>query len=261
MMRKVDPTDVFNIVRDRTRPTVEVVEDATTHRRFRTPVVMYPDTNIKDDDFLDEFNCYDFSNKLVLVVWEDEAARDAAIVKLQSMQEFEEVSVSQEPISKVIQVFPCLGHVDAPLPDYPTAITPSVYISGELPASQWTTFDDLGIKSVLNVTDDVKNFFEEQGIRYHNIRIEDSEKVVILPYLPEACDFIRDSQDEGGKVLVHCAHGRSRSVSMVLAYLIRDRPMSLAQAKELVGARRREARENAGFHLDLETWENQCISE
>jgi len=257
----VDPTDVFNIVRDRNFPTVEVA-DTTAGQKFRTPVAMYPDTNIQDEEFLMDFDAYDWSNK-VLVVWEDEKARDIAIVKLQCMGRSRpnfQIFVSQASISEVIRTFPCLGHVGIPLPEYPSAITPSIYVSGQLPASQWTTFEDLGIHSVLNATDEVENVFEKEGLRYHNVRIEDSQNVDILPHLPEACDFIRDNLNEGRKVLVHCAYGRSRSVSMVLAHLIRDKQMSLTEATATVKARRSEAQANSGFQCALKHWETEYIS-
>jgi len=261
----VGPTEVFNIVRYQSFPTVETA-DVGANQMFRTPGLMYPNTNTQDEsDFVECcLEAYDYKDS-VLVVWESEAARDACIVTLQTLikknrPRFSKIFVSRDPISAVLHLYSCLGSVGIDFPEYPTAITPSIFISGELPASQRSTFDDLGITNVVNVTDDVKNFFEKEGrICYHNIRIEDHPSVNILPYLSNSTDFIRDALARGGKVLVHCAHGRSRSVSMVLAYLIRDQKVTLDEAIDTVKAQRGEARPNRGFLHALEQWEQMCV--
>lgn len=40
------------------------------------------------------------------------------------------------------------------------------------------------------------------------------EEAEILPHFPEAVAFIETALGSGGKVLVHCAAGRSRSSSV-----------------------------------------------
>lgn len=53
------------------------------------------------------------------------------------------------------------------------------------------------------------------------------------------------------RVLVHCIQGISRSVSMVIAYLIAKENMSLRDAYALVKAQRKLARPNKGFLKQL----------
>jgi len=42
----------------------------------------------------------------------------------------------------------------------------------------------------------------------------------LMEQLPEAFAFIEETKQKGGKILVHCYLGRSRSFSIVMAYLI-----------------------------------------
>jgi hypothetical protein len=63
---------------------------------------------------------------------------------------------------------------------------------------------------------------------------------------------------EQRSVVVHCAMGVSRSASVVIAFLIRHRGMSLVDALALVRARRFVAYPNKGFLRSLRAFESQC---
>ncbi|KAK3440884.1 hypothetical protein EUGRSUZ_B01141 [Eucalyptus grandis] len=59
----------------------------------------------------------------------------------------------------------------------------------------------------------------------------------------------------GGGVLVHCFIGKSRSVTIVVAYLMKKHGMSLSQALEHVKSQRPQASPNSGFISQLEDYE------
>ena len=66
---------------------------------------------------------------------------------------------------------------------------------------------------------------------YKYIPAEDRSTYDITPYIEECVYFIHENIQRHNvnhflsKILVHCIAGVSRSVSMVLAYLIRERDM------------------------------------
>jgi dual specificity MAP kinase phosphatase len=60
----------------------------------------------------------------------------------------------------------------------------------------------------------------------------------IQPHIDEAIEFIMDANRRGGKVLVHCKVGVSRSASIVIAYLMKDLGLDLASAYLLTRSRR-----------------------
>ncbi|OQV13404.1 hypothetical protein BV898_12356 [Hypsibius exemplaris] len=61
----------------------------------------------------------------------------------------------------------------------------------------------------------------------------------------------------GGRVLVHCLMGVSRSASVVLAYLVKYRGMSLEEAHELVRRQRPMISPNRGFWEQLSLFEKE----
>ena len=65
-----------------------------------------------------------------------------------------------------------------------------------------------------------------------------------------------DAHSSGGKVLVHCVAGMSRSVSLVLAYLVQREPrMRLAEALRLVKQKRTVVSPNPCFMEQLARFE------
>ena len=68
--------------------------------------------------------------------------------------------------------------------------------------------------------------------------IQDDGCDVILPHLVTAMEFIHAAHKAGGKVLVHCRVGVSRSATLVIAYVMKHLDLSLVDAYLMVRARR-----------------------
>ncbi|KAK9664830.1 hypothetical protein RND81_14G071700 [Saponaria officinalis] len=90
---------------------------------------------------------------------------------------------------------------------------------------------------------------------YKVIEVMDREETNLAQYFDECIDFIDEAKRSGGGVLVHCFVGRSRSVTVVLAYLIKKRGMTLSEAFEHVKSKRPQASPNAGFLKQLRNYE------
>ena len=67
----------------------------------------------------------------------------------------------------------------------------------------------------------------------------------------ECIEFLDAARSAGGKVLVHCVQGVSRSVSVVIAYLIFKEKMNYDEAYEFVKSHRGIASPNIGFVIQL----------
>ncbi|GAB4823746.1 hypothetical protein N2152v2_010792 [Parachlorella kessleri] len=83
--------------------------------------------------------------------------------------------------------------------------------------------------------------------------VEDLEDANLLQQLPATVGFIQQALHNDGRVLVHCAAGVSRSVAVVMAYLMASQPkLTALQALELVREAHPPACPNPGFMQQLE---------
>ncbi|XP_039294287.1 dual specificity protein phosphatase 14 [Nilaparvata lugens] len=73
----------------------------------------------------------------------------------------------------------------------------------------------------------------------------------ILTHLHRVADQINEVKCQGGRTLVHCVAGVSRSATLCLAYLIKYHNMSLRRAFNHLRSRRRCVRPNSHFFYQL----------
>lgn len=90
-----------------------------------------------------------------------------------------------------------------------------------------------------------------------HVRLLDTETSDIQSYFDRVSRFIDAQLKEGGKVLVHCGAGVSRSVTLIMAYLISYKKYNLRSAYALVRNKRKIIRPNNGFFRQLIEHERQ----
>lgn len=79
--------------------------------------------------------------------------------------------------------------------------------------------EHLGITHILSVCPE--SFLIEINPQNHlKITVNDSEYEDLLIHLPKACQFIQKALDEGGRILVHCVMGVSRSATVLSAFCV-----------------------------------------
>eukprot|EP01016_Furgasonia_blochmanni_P009008 TRINITY_DN13727_c0_g1_i1.p1 TRINITY_DN13727_c0_g1~~TRINITY_DN13727_c0_g1_i1.p1 ORF type:complete len:163 (+),score=34.93 TRINITY_DN13727_c0_g1_i1:96-584(+) len=114
--------------------------------------------------------------------------------------------------------------------------------------------DDNGINTILSMVDfNLKGFFGP--LRTHKIiRADDSEDYNMSQHFEECISFIKSAL-ENGNVLVHCAAGISRSASIIVAFLIKEKEMTTEEALAFVRTKREIACPNLGFMEQLRKYE------
>ncbi|XP_034949436.1 dual specificity protein phosphatase MPK-4 isoform X2 [Chelonus insularis] len=87
------------------------------------------------------------------------------------------------------------------------------------------------------------------------IQITDMPREDFLIHFEDSYQFINYALQDGGKVLVHCYFGVSRSATLVIAYIMKKHEMNYDDAFEFVKAKRRFVGPNPGFIAQLKLYE------
>jgi protein-tyrosine phosphatase len=100
----------------------------------------------------------------------------------------------------------------------------------------------------------LKNYFEEQGTKYIHLQLYDDMAEELIPEVLKAAHFIDDAIKSGGTVFVHCAMGKSRSVSAIIMYLMHHQRMSYEESLQLIRASRPIAKPNLSYERQLKEY-------
>jgi len=98
-------------------------------------------------------------------------------------------------------------------------VYPNIYIGNYSTSTNYNLLKKLGITHIVSVMPAFNPPFLDQ-FKYLHIQAYDDESQDIKQYFEISNEFISKCLNEGGKVLIHCMVGRSRSVSICMAFLI-----------------------------------------
>ncbi|XWS09026.1 hypothetical protein CRYUN_Cryun40dG0050600 [Craigia yunnanensis] len=128
----------------------------------------------------------------------------------------------------------------------PCEIEEGLFLGSIAAANNMDALKSLNITHILTVASSLKPTHSNDFV-YKIIPVLDKEDTNISQYFDECFDFIDEAKRQGGGVLVHCFVGKSRSVTIVVAYLMKKLGMGLSQALEHVKSKRPLAAPNSGF--------------
>ncbi|KAL0577895.1 hypothetical protein V5O48_004090 [Marasmius crinis-equi] len=135
-------------------------------------------------------------------------------------------------------------------PSVDQVVDDQIFIGNLASAKAPEVRERLGITHILSVCQD----FHSTGPNHLSICVADSEYEDILIHLPKACKFIQSALDEGGRVLVHCVMGVSRSTTVLAAYLMQSRRISPTAALRIIQKCRPCVLPNYGFLKQLDVF-------
>ncbi|CAL2030219.1 hypothetical protein CAEBREN_08205 [Caenorhabditis brenneri] len=133
-------------------------------------------------------------------------------------------------------------------------IVPGLFICG-VSALSGEEMKKHKITHIINATTEVPNLRSLGDIQRTKLWLEDTPQTYIYPHLELQSDQIQALIADGGKVLVHCVAGVSRSASICLAFLLKYRCRNLRDAYHLMKSKRVMVRPNLGFWRQLIAFE------
>jgi protein-tyrosine phosphatase len=131
-------------------------------------------------------------------------------------------------------------------------ILPGLYVGNYAAALNDKLLTNNGITHILIAGFSMDPMFTDK-YTYKAFNLYDSENEKISKYFEESNLFIKSGL-EAGKVLVHCGAGISRSVSLIIAYLIENANLPYSEAVKFVKEKRAVAKPNDGFDKQLRSY-------
>jgi len=98
-------------------------------------------------------------------------------------------------------------------------VYPNIYIGNYSTSTNLELLQGLGITHIITVLPTFNPPFPEK-FTYLHVQAYDDETQHLEPFFQQTNQFISDALTQRGKLLIHCMVGRSRSVSVFLAFII-----------------------------------------
>jgi dual specificity phosphatase 12 len=153
-----------------------------------------------------------------------------------------------------------------------------LYIGGLYALYQTDLVRAAGVTHVLSAIDydpQLKTRFPDLQLEHLHIKADDHPNENLLQHFGESVKFIDSAlkeadspkdnargrlteQEDSGGVFVHCAMGKSRSATLVVAYLVWKYKISPTSALKQLCEGRPVCDPNPGFKEQLEVWEKMC---
>jgi protein-tyrosine phosphatase len=149
--------------------------------------------------------------------------------------------------------------------DYnPSKIYDNLYLGDVYHSSNEKFIKEKNIRHILTLLEhpcELSKNKDYEYIRFKHVNISDKLSTNISEYFSECIEFIKQAHQSNETVYVHCAAGISRSVSIVIAFIMSEKNMTFNDALDYVKSCRSQAEPNMAFTCQLMQYEkklNKC---
>ncbi|XP_030073542.1 dual specificity protein phosphatase 18 [Microcaecilia unicolor] len=133
-------------------------------------------------------------------------------------------------------------------------VTDGLYISNAFAANNGASLSAKQIACVITVSKEKLNC-TSPTVEYVQVPVSDSPHACLSDSFDSMTDKIHSVKMQGGRTLLHCDAGISRSATLCLAYLMKYDSMSLLEAHVWLKSCRPIIRPNTGFWKQLISYE------
>jgi len=141
-------------------------------------------------------------------------------------------------------------------------IEPNVFIGDFASAANDDELKKYGITHIIVAVLGAHPQFPESFV-YMTVPLRDVDEEDILQHLPQTTNFINDAVRSGGKVLVHCVCGVSRSATIVAAWIMMNKEKDEVETEAIINemkTKRECINPILSFRDQLETFKKNSIT-
>ena len=135
-------------------------------------------------------------------------------------------------------------------------IIDNIYLGDFRTADNIDILKEYNITHIINCAFNLPNKYPEQ-ITYKRLELRDETDQPIIEKLEEAYQFIKENKDKN--IFVHCVFGKSRSASVVIFYIMKEKKLNFNEAKNFVKNIRQIVEPNSGFENELNRYYEEHI--
>ena len=135
-------------------------------------------------------------------------------------------------------------------------ICDNIYLGNSFAARNESFLLENNIKAVVNCANEYTSEYKE--IKFLELNLYDNIEEHLFPKFDVAYAFIKHNSKHN--ILIHCIEGRSRSVSLVIFYLMKEKRWDYDTCFEFIKKKNRFAYPNTGFQNQLKEYYNKYIN-
>ena len=135
-------------------------------------------------------------------------------------------------------------------------ICDNIYLGGSDVARNESFLLENDIKAVVNCANGYNSEYNQ--IRFLELNLIDSSEQNLFPKLYVGYAFIKENSKHN--ILIHCIQGKSRSVSLVVFYLMKEKGWDYETCIKFIEEKRPLAGPNIGFVNQLKEYYNKYIN-
>ena len=132
-------------------------------------------------------------------------------------------------------------------------IIPHVYLGNYVPAQNCLLLKEYKITSILNVAIEISDAF--CPIEHVYLPLYDNLEQNLFYIFPKIVTWINQTINLQQNIFIHCAAGKSRSVALLMAYLVFKYNINCYEALYLIKQKRPEINPNFSFLNQVCVWE------